>query len=821
MWAHYLLTFYRSLTRHRLYAALNIFGLAIGIAVFLALWLDVRFETSFERWIPDARSVYLIHMVVPGEGPYRDTMGGALDELRGDYPQLVGTRDWSQSATVRQGAQATSEHVEVVDPSFFKVFDLPVVAGDKAGMLSAPDDLVLTQAKARQYFGTADPIGQRLTLFFLGQARSYRVTGVLKDPPRNTELQFDFLVPLTQAMVAGQTLPSGRSRWWFWGSGQVYTYLRFERPAQAAALGADLDNFVDRHAGQDLTPPPAHRSLTLHLSPLLGLHLMDAKDAGVVAAIGVVGLLTLLLAGVNYVNLATARGGLRAREVALRKVMGATGPSLIAQFMSEALATAVLAALIGLALCELALPLINAAGGLALKIEYLNTDSILLPVLITVLVVGLGAGVYPALVLSRFQPAAVLASTRTPGGGRWAGRVREALVLVQFAVAIAFTIATGVIVSQTNYLRDADLGFDRNGLIVVRNFDNSEITDAQRAGLLDAWRGIPGVVGDTAAQVAPGLQHSAHANAVHAPGAVGEGPDVRFVSVGEGFFQTYGVRLLTGRLLDRNHGGDDTPRTHAAGAAPSPNTSPQNVVLNAKAVQALGFRNAADAIGKPLSSKGEPYDLTAMTVVGVIDDVHFLSPHQPNVPAIFQLNTGDFPGPLAGVRYAGVDPRQVTSLMERQWRRIVPTVPMHAQTVEDSLQQLYKDDDQHGRLFIIGAVLAVLIGCVGLYGLASFNTARRVREIGIRKTLGASTRDILQLLITQFLRPVLLANLIAWPLAWLAMRSWLSTFDQRIGLGPVYFLGATALTLLIAVGTVAGQALAVARSEPAKALRHE
>ncbi len=818
MWAHHLLTFYRSLTRHRLYAALNVVGLAIGIAVFLALWLDVRFETSFEQWIPDARSIYLIHMVVPAEGPYRDTMGGALDELRGDYPQLVGTRDWTQGATVRQGAQVTTERVEVVDPSFFKVFDLPVVAGDKARMLGAPDNLVLTQAKARQYFGATNPIGQRLTLSFLGEARSFRITGVLKDIPRNTEMQFDFLVPLTQHVINAQTLPSGRSRWWFWGSGQVYTYLKFERPEQAAALGADLDNFVDRHAGQDLTPPPAHKVETLRLAPLLGLHLMDPKDAGVVAAIGVVGLLTLLLAGVNYVNLATARGGLRAREVALRKVMGATAPSLIVQFMGEALATALLASLIGLALCELALPLINAAGGLALKIEYLNADSILLPVLITVLVVGLGAGVYPALVLSRFQPAAVLASTRTPGGGRWAGRVREALVLVQFAVAIAFTIATGVIASQTNYLRHADLGFDRDGLIVVRNFDNAEITDAQRTGLLDAWRSIPGVVEDTAAQVSPGLQHSSHAAAVKAPGVAGQGPDVRFVTVGDGFFRTYGVRLITGRGLSRDHGGDDAPED---GASPAPRVAPRNVVLNARAVRTLGFSSAANAIGKPLSTSDAAFGFVPMAVVGVIDDVHFLSPHQPNVPTIFQLNTGDYPGPLAGVRYAGADPRRVTGLMERDWRRIVPTVPMHAQAVEDSLGQLYKDDDQHGRLFVIGAILAVLIGCVGLYGLASFNTARRVREIGIRKTLGASTRDILRLLISQFLRPVLLANLIAWPLAWVAMRGWLSTFDQRIGLSPAYFLGAMALTLLIAVGTVAGQALAVARSEPAKALRHE
>jgi len=813
MWTHTLLTFYRSLTRHRLYSALNVLGLAIGVAVFLVLWLDVRFETSFERWIPHASSIYELRTEFIGHGwPDESTMGSTAELLRGDYPRTNATLDWRLGATVRQGAANTSEEVEVVDSNFFNVFDLPMVMGDRARALSTPDDVILSQAKAKQYFGAANPLGQRLTIVFKGKPQDYRVSGVLKDAPRATEQHFDIFILLTPQMTTGDE----QMYWRGWGWVQVSTYLRFKSAEQAAALGRDLDNFVDRHASREITPPPAHKTLALRMIPLVGQHLLDPKDAAVVAAIGVVGLLTLLLAGVNYVNLATARAGLRAREVALRKVMGATRPALIGQFMGEALATAALSALIGLALCELGLPLVNAAGGLALRIDYFQSDSILTPVLIAVLVVGLGAGIYPALVLSRFQPAAVLASARSPGGGRIGARIREGLVLIQFAIAIAFTIATGVIVGQTDFLRHADLGFKRDGLIIVRNADDPEVTDGQRASLLDAWRTMPHVEIASMGSTAPGTQHANYSNKTKRAGVTGVGQDMNYFHIEQGFFQTYGARLIAGRLLDRAHGGDESPGAFFPGLATARPAAPVNVVLNAKAVSVLGFPSAADAVGKTISS-----DPDAQMIVGVIDDLRFDSPHVKTPPMAFMLSTGGFPGAIAVVRYTQADPTAMIAAMDQQWRRIVPTVPMHSRSVEDSLRQLYKADDQHGRLFVIGATLAVLIGCVGLYGLASFNTARRVREIGIRKTLGASTQDILRLLVTQFLRPVLLANVIAWPLAWVAMRGWLSTFDQKISLGPAYFLGATALTLLIAVGTVAGQAFAVARSEPAKALRHE
>jgi len=821
MWPHALLTFYRALTRHRLYAALNIVGLAVGIAVFLVLSLDVAFETSFERWIPDAPSIYLVSTgwLRPGHAVDigNNTMGGLLDELHQDYSQLIGTRVWDVGAIVRQGAQNTAEQVELVDPTFFKVLDLPLVSGDRDRLLKASDEILLSETRAKRYFGGANPIGRRLTISLNGKLGDYRVAGVLKDTPKNSDLAFNMVALLTPQMG----IDEGRV-WRHWGSQQLSTYLRFDTPAAAAAFNADLDRFTDRHAGADLNAP-AHATMQLRARPLVSLHLIDPKDAAVTATIGVVGLLTLLLAGVNYVNLATARAGLRAREVALRKVMGATASDLVWQFMIEALATTALAALIGLALCELVLPVINSAGGLSLRIAYLGPDSILPFIGVVVVIVGVAAGAYPALLLSRFQPAQVLAAARTPGGGRSGARVREGLVIFQFAVAIAFTIATGVIVSQSRYLRHADLGFKRDGLVVVTSFSDPEISAAQRTSLLTAWRAIPGVTHVTNADMAPGNEDSTSGNNFKRPGMAGDGPTLNWVGIGPDFFAAYGARLLAGRVLDQNHGLDQNP-PKPQGATPEAWDAirrgvVRNVVLNANGLKPLGFKSPQDAIGQTIL-EGLNSGFQTMTIVGVVDNFRFRSPKKPVPPTIYLFDSRT-PDGVVGVRYEAATPRAVLDRLQATFRAIAPDVPFRAKTIEDNLEPYYKSDDQRGRLFTIGASLAVAIGCVGLYGLASFNTARRVKEIGIRKTLGASTADIQRLLIGQFLRPVLIANLIAWPLAYVVMRSWLEGFDQCIALNPLYFLAATLLTVVVAVGTVAGQAFNVARAEPAKALRNE
>ena len=803
MFANWILTFYRSVTRHRLYAAINVLGLALGVAVFLVLMLVVHFETSFEAWIPHADQIYLVRTNDRIVGGWRSgTMGAFLNELRGDYPQIVGARLGSGPATVRQGATITPEQVTWVDPSFFQVFDLPLIAGDRTLALQAPDEMVIAQSNARRYFGAANPIGQRLTLTVDNKVRTYRVVGVIKDPPPTTDFNFDFLIHLEEPT------PEENPRWRQWGSSSTTTYLRFATPGEAKALGDGFESFIDRHAAGPFIHTPPHKDIVLRLTPLRKMHLIVPPGEAVVAAIAAVAVLTLLLAAVNYVNLATARASMRAKEVALRKVMGATRPGLIAQFVGESVVVALFGALMGLALCELVLPLFSAAIGVTLKLDYLGDPWLAGMMAFVVLVVGVGAGFYPAFVLSRFQAASVLASARSPGGGRAGSRLREALVILQFAIAIAFTIGMAVIVSQAAYLHRADLGFRRQGLIQVDSFPHQELTPEQRASLLTAWRAEPGVVAAAQGDTNPGYDWR-HFTRFKRPGAPDDGPLFNFDSIGPNFLQTYGARLLAGRLPDPSRAADFSASKDDA-------ASGINVVLNARAAQVLGFASPHEAVGQSLEAQNKRF-----TVIGVISDMRFRSPREKLAPIVYWSFSGAIVEGEAVVRYAGVDADALMARLAADWRRIVPTEPFLAETVVAELEPYYRTDEQISRMLTLAAVLAVLIGCIGLYGLASFNTAQRVKEIGIRKTLGASTADIVRLLMGQFLRPVVLANLAAWPLAYIALNAYLVGFDQRVALTPAYFLTASAMTLAIAVVTVAGQALLVARAPPSKALRHE
>lgn len=417
------------------------------------------------------------------------------------------------------------------------------------------------------------------------------------------------------------------------------------------------------------------------------------------------------------------------------------------------------------------------------------------------------AGAYPALLLSRFPAAAVLASARAPGGGRSGNRLREGLVVLQFGLATAFIIGTMVLVAQVRHVRRTDLGFARQGLIVVRNLSDSQIDAARVRLILDAFRRVPDVQTVGIGQNAVGGGSENDAESVAIPGVAGEGPTLRRIDAGPDFFRAYGPRLLAGRLFDDAHGADDSTdwgKRHLV----------RNVVINRKALAVLGFHSAQEAIGRTLGGK------TPITIIGVIDQLRFFSPRQPDDPTYYVYYRELQTNLVASIRFTG-DSRAMLDHIRGTWRQLAPTVPFTGDTADRRLAKFYEDDDRATRLFGIGAGLAVLIGCVGLWGLASFNTARRVKEIGIRKVLGASTRDIVRLLVGQFLRPVLLANLVAWPLAYGAMRTWLAGFDDRIALSPLYFIGASLLSVAIAVLTVIGQSLRASRAAPSWALRHE
>ncbi|WP_294203666.1 ABC transporter permease [uncultured Sphingomonas sp.] len=794
-----LLSLYRSLVRHKLYAALNIGGLAVGIAVFLVLGLYVRFETGYEKWLPGHGKLYLVEEYwnmpgSPADGYSTGTMGGLIDQLREDFPDTVGTRIQVMDVSVVRGNAATKETLGYADPNFLDIIRLPIVAGDAARALQAPDNVLISETIAKRYFPKGNPIGQAMTLTIIGKTARYRIAGIFRDLPTDTELPYSMLVKTPT--------PHPDPMWNHWGSERVWTMLRFDTQQDVARLQAKMRAFVDRRAKEQ---GPSAKLLSLRINPLSAIHLQSSPGRRMtVVTLGIVGLLTLLIAIVNYVNLATARGGLRAREVAMRKVLGANRTALIRQFLGEAILIAAFAALGGLILAELGLPLINAAGGLKLSLHY----AMVLPGLVVLaLVVGGLAGLYPALMLSRFPAAAVLASSRSPGGGRAGARVREILVVFQFALAIAFMIGTVVLIAQTRHVRKTDVGFRRDGLVTVSSTSDGAVTEPQLTAFLARAASLPGVRSVTTSDSSPGSS-SFNSDNYAVPGKPEPGASLQAIITSPNFYPTFGIKLIAGRLPDDAHRADDARNTDdAARKVP-------NVVINRKGAEVLGFDSPEAAIGKTVG-RANP-----RTIIGVVENARFFSPRDPVNPTMYYYHSRFSTIPRTTLRVEG-DPHETIAALRSIWRQTAPQVPFEAQTAKQNMEEYYKADDRATRLFGIGAGLAVLIGCVGLWGLASFNTQRRVKEIGIRKTLGASATDIVKLLVGQFLRPVLIANLVAWPLAFIAMQTWLAGFDDRISLSPLYFASATALALTIAVLTVLGQSLKASRAAPAWALRHD
>lgn len=807
MFANMLLTFGRQLQRHRLYTVLNVLGLACGIATFLTLALIVRYETSFDTALPDARHLYRLDMSwhpagrAPSENPGSSFVPYPF--LQQDFPAIAhAVRVLSASMPVRVGQQLAAETVTMTDPDFFSVFALPIVAGPARGRhLDGPSMIVIPARIARRYFGTVQAVGRQMQID--NDHMPSTVTAVYADPPPNSSVDFGILTVFPSQQYA--TLPFTN-----WGSQWGAIWIRVDDPAAVAAIGAGLHDYVARH--------PVHLPATalaqdfagagLTLVGLPDVHFHDAAITGsgtsrqLVTILELVGIAALATAIVNYVNLATARAGMRAREVAIRKVMGASRGALVLQFMGEALALVACSALVGLAMVEVGLAWIDTLSGWTVALDM----SFVLPlVVLIVLAVGLVAGLYPALVLAAFRPAPVLAASRTPAGGRRAALVRNMLVVLQFSFAIVLAICTLVMTRQAAFVRDAQRGLRQEGVIVIPALDDDSLRQRQ-ADIVDRLRQVPGVVSATRSDMFP--HHLSDSDNWYRDGSASRF-SANWGYATPDYFATYHMRLLAGRLFDAAHG-DDYPDTGKSGDAI------RNIVISRLAAHDFGFATPDQAIGRLVREEGmdHPY-----RVIGVIDDVRFNDMHSPVAALIFIGTRRPIDYVAASIRYAGMPQPVAMRRLRAAWRAIAPDVPFDGTGVPDIFAADYRADLNHGRLFAIGAAIAILIACLGLYGLSAFTLSRRRHEIAIRKVMGARARDILLLLSGQFIRPVLLANLIAWPIAWVLMRVWLAGFDQRIALAPGFFIVVGLAAAAMALITVIGQTLRMAGAEPARTLR--
>ncbi len=840
MWRNYLTVGVRALAKSRSYALINIVGLALGLAACILILLYVRYETSYDDWMDGAENAFQLQTYYEatdtGGEELKLQMSGIVTgrALKKDYPAQVEDVVWVRGfgpIVIQDGQAGQIEDLRMVDGDLFRILRVPFVRGSRETALPDTNSIVLSESEARRRFGDADPIGRTLTIVDNTGNVDYRVTGVFKDFPKNTHFPANAIARFDLGVQFADRPESMTS----WDNQQGWTYVRLRSAADAELIHANMPAWEKRNIpdnnteGQRSNPGDVQ---DYRLVNIRDIHLGEAQDASVsagndrftVITFAVVAFLVLGIACVNFTNLATARASQRAREVALRKVLGATRGQLVAQFLSESVLVATLAMVLALAAVELALPAFNGFLDADLRLGYFGDGGVLPWLIGLVLVVGVLGGLYPAFYLARFEPAKILKANKSASDAQGSGALRNVLVVGQFAVSIALIICTAVIYAQTVYARTADAGYDRDGLIQVGNLGFKGVDDRDTQ-VTEQIRRVPGVQGAARTQI--GINPGNNSITEIYPAGATRGQEIGNYGVEDGFFRTMGMKIVAGRDFSEAQGRDDLtlpPRSEPEARESAMQAMVRtgvNVILTVEATRRLGFGTPQAAVGQNLRASFLPtdqYGLVPITIVGVVEDARFRSVRDPLQPIVYTMRSRGF-GDIM-VRFNG-DPAAMRARIEEVWKRNVPQVPFNGEFADDIVREQYDRDEARSRLFAGFAVLAVVIGCLGLFGLAAFTAERRTKEIGIRKVLGASTPDIIRLLVWQFSRPVLIANLIAWPLAWWLMRDWLDGFATRIDLTATPFLAAGVLALVIAIVTVGGHAYRVARTSPVRALRYE
>ena len=816
MFRNYFKVAFRNLMRNKVYALITLSSLAVGIAACLLSSLYIQDELSYDRYNDKAGRIARINCHMVREGMEVDLAGAGFpvaEILMAEFPEVenaVRFRD-EGSAKVEIGRSVYMEkRVVYSDPSFFAVFSVPLLKGDRHTALAAPRSVVLSRTTAEKYFGAADPVGRVLRI---DGKQEWRVSGVFADIPRQSHFHFDLIASLSTLDMAKD--PSLRA----WMGFNFQTYLLLRPGASPAALEAKLPLLFRTHLGPEIKQfmgisldefmAKSKMRMDYSLQPLTAIHLhsksgpLDFEPNGDVKYIylfATISLFILMLAIVNFINLSTARSLSRAKEVGLRKVLGSFRRDLIKQFLTESLILCLLALGVACLLLAMVLPLFNGLTAKELALGTLATPGAMAEALALVLLVTIMAGAYPAFLLSAFRPAPILRG-QAPGGAG-SGRLRRSLVVFQFAVSAVLIVGTIVVFRQMHYIQNKKLGFDKEQVLVLRNASRlGDRADTLKQEMLK----YPQVAGATLSSFLPVPSSRARlpiARADHPNPA--QALPVSFWRIDEDYLATLGMKLAAGRNFSSRIAGDA-----------------RSAIINRAAASYFGFAS-------PLGEKLVMLDEDAMergvsatvsvTVVGVVEDFHFESLRELIAPLVLLRR------PSSGNLILRVRPGQIAAVLRTlraKWKALAPGEPFEYSFLGDDFAAIYESEMRTGRIFAIFAVVAVLIGCLGLFGLASFSAARRTKEIGIRKVLGAAVHEMATMLIRDYVLLVGLANLIAWPVAYFLMRRWLQDFAYRAPLGFVPFVLAALLGMAIALLTVGWQALRAARANPVDSLRYE
>ena len=802
---NYLKIAFRNLWRNKGFSAINITGLAIGIATCLIIMLFVNNELGYDRFNKKAGRIVRVSFQgnVQGEKMNESTvMPPVAQTLKADFPEVeeaTRIRDYGTPKLVYQDKTFKDGHFAFVDSNFFQVFTLPLIQGDAKTALIEPNSIVITKATAEKYFGKEDPMG-KLISFKDGRNAACKVTGVIDKVPVNSHFHFDIFASMA-------SLPESREATWM--SSNFFTYLVLKKGYDYKKLEAKLPAVVEKYMGPQMLAAMGMtlsefrkkgNDLSFHLQRLTDIHLHSeftydlspAGDIRYVYIFGAIALFMLIIACINFMNLSTAGASKRSREVGIRKVLGSMKLELVRQFLLESILITAIALILAMILMYLALPLFNELTGQNLALDLADHPLLLPGLLVFVLLIGILAGSYPAFYLSSFKPVAVLKNKFVTGKSSIS--LRSGLVVFQFCISIILIVGTTVVYKQLNYIQHKKLGYEKDQVLILP--DTWMLGNNQQAfrQLLENDTRVASVSGS---RYLPAGE-SDNNNFFVSPANTNQLIKTLRYDVDENYISTLGIQLKQGRNFSRAYGMDSNA-----------------VILNEAAAKALGWKEGA--IGKTIWRDGHD-NRTSYHVIGVVKDFHFRSLHELITPLVMTL--GSEQGTLI-VKLKTKDIAGLTAVLKKRWTAMGAEEPLVYSFLDERFNNTYKAEQKIGLILGIFTGLTIFVACLGLFGLARFTAERRTKEIGIRKVLGSSVSGIVNLLSLEFLKLVFIAFLVASPVSWFIMNKWLQDFAYRIDISWWVFVVAALLAVLVTVITVSFQAIKAAIANPIKSLRTE
>jgi len=782
---------FRSLMRHKGFSALNIIGLAIGMSAFFLIYQYIRLENSYDNFDKKGDRIYrLVTDLISTAEPQHssNTTAPMALNLKTDYPEIENyVRLSTANPLIRKGENKFQEFGSVyADSSLFSIFDFPLVEGNPATALKEPFSIVLSETTAKKYFGNADPMGQ--TLLFEDSGIDAKVTGVMKDLPENSTIKADLFISMSTKNHFRDSID------YRWGNFSCYSYLLLKPGVDPANLQAKLKPFIQRHIGEKLKAQQQDYVLSLeklkdtYWSTRGGMVNGSTRN---VYIFSIVGLFILLIAGINFVNLTTARSTERAKEVGIRKVIGAEKFQLTRQFLGESILISLIAFVLSLGICSLLLPWFNQLAGKTVSTGIFTRPGNILTLGAIALTIGLLAGIYPALVLSSFRPIASLKGRfSTSGKGLF---LRRSLVVFQFTISIVLIIGTAVIYLQLNYMENQDLGFSKEQTLVIdEQNDGHKVTYGQEIATL------PNVRSTAFSGSVPGQgTYSAYSKLENSRGEM-QVANADLIYVDFGYLEQTKVKLLAGRFFDKTISTDTM----------------QAMIINEKAAQFFGYPTPQAAIGRRFDQWGKKG-----MIIGVIKNFNYEGLQKEIDPLTICLDFTDCN--FLSVKVGTSNLPATIAAMKKKWDQLVPNRPFSYFFLDEAFNKQYRAEEQFGKLFINFAVLAILISCLGLLGLASYSTIQRTKEVGVRRVLGASVTGIVKLLSIDFLKLVAIAFLVAVPVSWFFMHQWLLDYAYKTPLSWWIFVGSGLTATLIAFATISYQAIRAACANPVNSLRSE